>query len=219
MSTPISIAAKYLIAAGVMGDALVTALVEIETALRPGKSANAERQARYRERNKALRNVTSVTETLPSPLSPSFSPTPPITTPITPTIPETIAREPSKSKRGTRLSDDFEPDESCHKLAEKLLLTTAETQNAYDNFMDYWRAVPGAKGLKLDWQMTFKNRLRTVAEWKGKQNGKAKANTIKGGFDVIDAAVAELRQRESGVLDGNSQTDTQDLPRLRQVNA
>ena len=53
----IATAAKHLIAAGVTGDALVTALEEIEDAAAPKRSKGAERQARYRER-KTTGNIT-----------------------------------------------------------------------------------------------------------------------------------------------------------------
>lgn len=123
----------------------------------------------------------------------------------------------SKEKRGTRLPDNFEPDESCHRLADALLLSTWETQAAFDNFMDYWRAVPGAKGLKLDWQMTFKNQLRHAAKQKGKTHGKNSSNTIKGGLDLIKSALIERRNRESDVFNGDSQPDSQDVPRLLKI--
>ena len=121
----------------------------------------------------------------------------------------------SKEKRGTRIPDDFEPDESCHKLAEVLLLSMRESQDALANFIDYWRGVPGAKGLKLDWQATFRNQLRHVA--KGKKNGKDSTNTIKGGFDVIDRALLDLRHRQSNPRSGSGEAHPQDLPRLRQI--
>lgn len=57
----LSIAVKHLIAAGVTGDALVTAIAEMEQALVPSKSTGAIRQQRYRERNKPSQSVTSVT--------------------------------------------------------------------------------------------------------------------------------------------------------------
>ncbi len=50
---------KELIAAGVSGDALVAAVERIEAAGEPAKTPGAERQARYRERHKALQSVTS----------------------------------------------------------------------------------------------------------------------------------------------------------------
>lgn len=112
----------------------------------------------------------------------------------------------SKEKRGTRISDTFEPDESCHKLAEALLLSSRESQDALANFLDYWRAVPAAKGLKLDWQATFRNQLRHVAKTKGFKNGTSTGrnqNTIAGSFAVIDAAIAE-RERQLDETEGGA---------------
>jgi uncharacterized protein YdaU (DUF1376 family) len=123
----------------------------------------------------------------------------------------------SKEKRGSRLSDDFLPDASCHDLADKLLLTNQDCHDALDNFMDYWRAVPGAKGLKLDWNLTFKNQLRHVAKIKGKPNGKNNTNTIKGGFDIIDAAFEQARLRQSGIRETDGSENSQDIPRLLKI--
>jgi uncharacterized protein YdaU (DUF1376 family) len=105
-----------------------------------------------------------------------------------------------QTRRGTRLPDDFEPDPTCRALAETLLLTIPESQQALDNFLDYWRGVPGAKGVKLDWQATFRNSLRKFAQLKPKanHNGPRTApqhNTIAAGFEVIDAAIAAERRR------------------------
>ena len=60
----IAIAVKHLLAAGVTGDALVTAIAEMEAAMLPvdTRSKGAIRQARYRE-NKASLNVTKRNET------------------------------------------------------------------------------------------------------------------------------------------------------------
>lgn len=57
--TVISAALRELMAAGVTGDALVTAVERIETALQPRRTPAALRQQRYRERNKASQSVTS----------------------------------------------------------------------------------------------------------------------------------------------------------------
>jgi hypothetical protein len=31
-------------------------------------------------------------------------------------------------------------------------------------FRDYWAAVPGQKGVKLDWPATWRNRIRQICE-------------------------------------------------------
>jgi hypothetical protein len=57
----VSAAARELIAAGVTGDALVTALERIEEANQPVRSAAADRMVRYRQRKKEASRVTHVT--------------------------------------------------------------------------------------------------------------------------------------------------------------
>ena len=92
---------RELIAAGVTGDALVTAIERIEAAIYPARSAGAARTARWRERHKASQNVT-VTAT-PSQVSPSFSPSTP--TPIT--TPSSLS---PSSLRSDSLESDFPKD-------------------------------------------------------------------------------------------------------------
>lgn len=61
-------------------------------------------------------------------------------------------------KRGTRLPDDFTVTEDMVDWARR------ETPNvgakATDEFVDYWRAAPGQKGVKLDWVATWRNWMR-----------------------------------------------------------
>jgi uncharacterized protein YdaU (DUF1376 family) len=127
----------------------------------------------------------------------------------------------SKEKRGTRLPDDFEPDHTCHELAEKLLLSREASQDAFQNFMDYWRGVPGAKGLKLDWQATFRNKLRHDAKT-GKTNARKlpATNTFDSSFAIVKAGIeaerAEIERLKR--LHGIGGEDAPELPRLRQVS-
>lgn len=84
------------------------------------------------------------------------------------TEPETEPEEESKGSlaptpkttRGTRLSRDFKPDETCERIARERGFSTKDWQACMDNFFDYWTGVAGAKGTKLDWQATFRNRVR-----------------------------------------------------------
>lgn len=66
-------------------------------------------------------------------------------------------------KRGHRLPDDWAPGPDLLAWAAENA-PAVDVQTAADEFRDYWRAVPGAKGRKLDWDATFRNRLREVAE-------------------------------------------------------
>ena len=54
----IAIALKHMLAAGMPHDAIVAAVAEMEAEVTPQRSKGADRQARYRERNKASQNVT-----------------------------------------------------------------------------------------------------------------------------------------------------------------
>jgi hypothetical protein len=75
--------------------------------------------------------------------------------------------EPSlkKDNRGSRISDLFTPNDTCHATAQKLGVPI--TIDVIDGFIDYWRGIPGKKGLNLDWQATFRNQLRHIAKTKG----------------------------------------------------
>jgi hypothetical protein len=42
-------------------------------------------------------------------------------------------------------------------------MSDSQISDALDEFRLYWRATPGKQGRKLDWEGTFRNRLREVA--------------------------------------------------------
>jgi hypothetical protein len=66
-------------------------------------------------------------------------------------------RRPAKD-RGTRIPEDFEVTESMLRwLAEKC--PHVVEGEATEEFIRYWKAVPGAKGRKLDWVATWQNRM------------------------------------------------------------
>lgn len=61
---------------------------------------------------------------------------------------------PPTAKRGSRLSEDWQPTDELRAYATALGL---DADLVVENFRNYWSAVPGAKGLKLNWSATFKN--------------------------------------------------------------
>lgn len=67
-------------------------------------------------------------------------------------------------KRGTRLPDDWRPDQEGLDYAVQTLGINVDPQWELDRFRDYWRAVPGAKGRKLDWPATWRNWCRNAAD-------------------------------------------------------
>lgn len=61
--------------------------------------------------------------------------------------------------RGTRLPEDWMPDEDDRAFAVDLGLDPVVTA---EEFRDFWTAVPGARGRKLSWSKTFRNRCREL---------------------------------------------------------
>lgn len=88
--------------------------------------------------------------------------------PVTPQETETEAdteREKASAfsarKKATRLPDEWQADEVFAR-AEGLL--ASEIAREADKFRDYWRGQSGQRGVKLDWQATWKNWVRKVAD-------------------------------------------------------
>lgn len=71
----------------------------------------------------------------------------------------------SSTTRGTRLPDGWQPSDALKDWYRQhsevhCVNAIAETEK----FIDYWRAQPGQRGVKLDWDGTWRNWIRTAAE-------------------------------------------------------
>lgn len=87
----------------------------------------------------------------------------------------TAPKSKSADKRGTRLPEDWQPRPEALSLAFSLGFDRPGYDRHLEQFRDYWRAVPGAKGVKLDWDATWRNRLRNIVEYRKERaasNGK-----------------------------------------------
>lgn len=85
-----------------------------------------------------------------------------------PDVPLAAPRPPKSSdKRGTRLDDSFTLTSPMRSWAVKEGLPAAEVDRETDKFRDYWAAQPGQKGVKLDWQGTWRNWIRRAVEDRG----------------------------------------------------
>lgn len=123
---------------------------------------NAERQKRYRDRHRNGRNT--VTDT------------------VTDKRPETEADTEQKSslrsdsaraKRGARLAEDWRPCEADWGEALAKLGSRAAGEEL-SKFKDYWKAQPGQRGVKLDWDATWRNWIRNA---KGQISGNRNHDT------------------------------------------
>lgn len=202
MSGPVSIAAKHLMAAGVTGDALVTALAEIEAASQPSRSKGAERQARYRERHKASQSVTSdVKKEIPQ-------------TPLEKTTP-LVSAGARRVSRGTRMPDGFVPIPNVLQLARNLGFSEREIENELETQRDWARQAPGAKGVKTDWNAFSRNWFRSEAKKRKPINGKT---TRADAFAILDAVTDEAIRRE-GRWPDSDEADIVELSGLRESAA
>ena len=73
---------------------------------------------------------------------------------LTVTTPET------KSKRGSRLSPDWQPSQREQAYAAVHGITGQWLTNMVDNFVGYWSNRPGKDGLKLDWERAWEGEVR-----------------------------------------------------------
>lgn len=71
----------------------------------------------------------------------------------------------TKAKRGARLPEGWTPsDETIEKMCDELHTTPHVLVREHRKFCDYFYSVPGQKGVKLDWDRTWCNWMRTASE-------------------------------------------------------
>lgn len=198
---------------GVLG--VIADMQDIEDARRAKQNERKQRQ-RDKERDCPVTSAGHV----PSDVTPEAGKeSPPKSSPYNPlkTTPEEIGliceREPAKPSkaRGSRVPDDFWPNATSLAKAQKLGILV--TPDFVDSFLDYWRSVPGSKGLKLDWQGTFRNRLDVVSSHKGTQNGTSKGYNTR---DSIAQAIEFRRWEETQGGGNGGHEDLALLPGLRE---
>lgn len=68
------------------------------------------------------------------------------------------------AKRGTRVPDPFTITEEMARWASAEGWQQRDAERVTEAFVDYWRAQPGAKGVKVDWPATWRNWLRRDRE-------------------------------------------------------
>jgi hypothetical protein len=74
------------------------------------------------------------------------------------------------TRRGSRVTIPFAISEEMRAWG-KSETPDIDLDKATTEFVDYWRAVPGQKGCKLDWVATWRNRMREV-QARAKPRGK-----------------------------------------------
>lgn len=73
-----------------------------------------------------------------------------------------------RASRGTRIDPNWKPNQADWQVASDEGFSSPEIEREALRFRDYWTARAGAGGVKLDWQATWRNWIRTSAEKLGK---------------------------------------------------
>jgi len=92
--------------------------------------------------------------------------------------------------RGTRLTDSWQPSADLLAWA-RLERTDIDPVKESDNFRDYWIAQPGAKGVKADWDRTFKNWIRN-ARGRGGSGVVMPADRMRQTLSLVPSSMGEI---------------------------
>jgi hypothetical protein len=227
---------RELVAAGVTGDALVTAVAEMEEAMKPVRSSGAERTRRWREKKDQRHgDVTSVTVTEcdeQKGFDKEKSPTPPKE--ITSKKGNTLMREGIKS-------DEELAFEAWNDLAAELDLSKAQVLSperrkaiksrlnecgGLTGWLDAMAKIRGSpfctgdndKGWKADLDFVLQRKSFTrlmEGSYDAKQGKRSKSgNSITNTLDALDAAVDDTIRRKGGLGEGGDDSDSEKLSRL-----
>lgn len=105
------------------------------------------------------------------------------------------------------------------RITADSILSDEDRQFALDNgvqdptaewaeFIDYWIAVPGTRGTKLDWPATWRNRVRMVATKHGAKNGNSREI---GGFARLSLELARANREQGAGSDSGFEEPAFDL--------
>jgi len=88
-------------------------------------------------------------------------------------------------KNGFRLPDDWNPTDTDFAMAVARLNGSAKLE--LEKFRDYWKAQPGQRGTKLDWDATFRNWVRNAKP--------SVAPAAPPGSSLMERRIAETRRQ------------------------
>lgn len=125
--------------------------------------------------------------------------------------PITNSQEPDKKEKdlpsgrskkiGTRLPADWELPEDCRYFAAAQGLSDEEIRTERDKFRDYWHSVSGQKGVKNDWDATWRNWIRNRRTTKNETTGRKPSYAERlesAGQTGLAKALAQIDNGERG---------------------
>ena len=95
-----------------------------------------------------------------------------------------LPKEPRvKNNRGTRLPEKFYVTKEMHEW-HAVNTPSVDVRAETLKFVDYWRAMPGQRGVKLDWLATWRNWMRNARptngyHYNGNGNGQTNGHAVR----------------------------------------
>lgn len=89
------------------------------------------------------------------------------------------------SSRGTRIPNDFSVSFEMRVWARQRY-PDLDLDDITESFVDYWKAIPGTKGIKLDWEATWRNWIRNTWPKRSAMSGSEKTKQPKNGWYTGD---------------------------------
>lgn len=153
-------------ASGIPAEQIIAAIKEHETKkIEAKRAATRERVRKHREAKKDISDVTHVThsECYPPSLGSNGSPCTPslLSSPSLQKNPPIGGQKKVPPTRGSRLEGGWKLPTEWGIWAEGEGLTQKEILLQEQKFRDYWIAKAGAAAVKMDWQATWRNWIRT----------------------------------------------------------
>lgn len=87
-----------------------------------------------------------------------------------------------RPSRGTRIDPDWTPTHAERDFAIREGLSGSEIDREAARFRDYWKGRAGSGGVKLDWQATWQNWIRSTAEKLGRAPRRADGQPVSNMF-------------------------------------
>ena len=116
-----------------------------------------------------------------------------------------------KSKRGARLPEGYAPpNDVIQAMMSELGVEYQALGREHRKFCDYWYAQPGQKGVKLDWDATWRNWMRRAGE-QGSL-GIVRQSTVDSGVEDAIARGQRLARESAGADDSERGEDRDSLP-------
>ena len=114
---------------------------------------------------------------------------------------EHAADETTKTKRGTRLPADFIPSENSRQTITAEA-PTLDLRREHARFCDHWQAQPGQKGVKLDWDATWRNWMRRAADDARRNGTNGKSRRQQETDDLFARAMARAQAADAAEAAG-----------------